>query len=116
MAPGLLFKLSDQRPGCFVAHNGKKVSLRWHRDRHTGWDLLRTGLASGEPDTFQNDRTGQLAAFGFQTGRERLTPQSILLFKTKCHKPNRSYERLGAEAGCHLEKHHQPTCIIIRTR
>ena len=74
MPLGLLFKLEHQRPGCLVAHNGEKVSLGRYRNGYIGWSLLRAGLAPGEPDTFQNNRTDQLTAFGFQAGGERLTP------------------------------------------
>jgi hypothetical protein len=74
MPLGLLFKLEHQGPGCLVAHNGEKVSLGRHRNGYIGWNLLRADLAPDEPDTFQNNRTGQFTAFGFQTGRERLTP------------------------------------------
>jgi hypothetical protein len=116
MPLGLLFKLDHQKPGCLVAHNGKKVSLGRHRDGHTGWDLLRAGLTPGESDTFQNDRAGQLTALGFQAGRELLTPQSILLFKTECHEPEGSRERSRTEARSHLKKNHEPARVIIRTR
>ena len=120
MPLGALFKLSHQRPGCLVAHNGKKVSLGWHRDGHTGRDLLRAGLAPGEPDTFQDDRTGQRAALGFQAGHERLTPQSILLFETECHEPDRPRERsarggakpLQGEPRAHSHYHPRPVTQI----
>ena len=116
MPLGLLFKLQHQRPGCLVAQNGEKISLGRHRNGHTRWDLLRASLAPGEPDTFQNNRTGQLTAFCFQAGRERLAPQPILLFKTECHEPDGSRERSRAKARSHFEEDHEPTCVIIRAR
>jgi hypothetical protein len=116
MPPGLLFKLSHQRSGCFVTHYGKKVSLGRHRNGHSWWDLLRAGFAPGESDTFQDDRTGQRTALGFQAGRERLTPQSILLFEAECHEPDRSPEGLRAEPHSHFKENHEPTRVIIRAR
>jgi hypothetical protein len=74
MPLGLLFKLADQRSGCLVAYNSEKVSLGRHRNGHVWWGLLRAGFAPGEANTFQDNRTGQLAAFGLQAGREGLTP------------------------------------------
>ena len=53
-------------------------------------------------------------ALGFQAGRERLTPQSILLFETECHEPDRSRERLargGAkplQGGPRAHSHYHP--------
>ncbi len=55
-------------------------------------------------------------SFCFQTGRERLTPQSILLFEAECHEPDRSPERLRAEARRHFKEDHEPTRVIIRAR
>jgi hypothetical protein len=114
LPPGILFKLKHQRPGCLVAHDSEKVSLGRHRNGYIRRSLLRAGFAPGKPDTFQDNRTGQLTALGFQTGRERLTPQSILLFKTECHDPDGSRERLRTEARSHFEEDHKPTCVIIR--
>src|SRR6185503_12433319 len=94
MQPSLLFELEHQSPGCLVADNGEKISLGRHNYRHTGRGLLCAGLTPGEPDTFQDNRTGQLMLFGFQTGHEGLTPQSILLFKTERHQPAQSRYRL----------------------
>ena len=52
----------------------------------------------------------------FKRDDERLTSQSILLFKTKRHEPDWPRERLRAESRCHFEKDDEPTCIIIRAR
>jgi hypothetical protein len=116
MQPSLLFELEHQRPGCLVADNGEKISLGRHSYRHTGRGLLCAGLTPGEPDTFQDNRTGQLMLFGFQTGHEGLTPQSILLFKTERHQPDRSRERLHAELRRYFEEDHQPTRVIVCAR
>src|SRR6185295_8468514 len=102
LPPGILFKLKHQRSGCLVAHDREKVSPGRHRNGYTRRNLLRVGFTPGEPDTFQDNRTGQLTALGFQAGRERLTPQSILLLKTECHEPDGSDERLCAEARSHF--------------
>src|SRR6266850_510983 len=114
MPLGLLFKLEHQRPGCFVAHDGEKISLGRHHDGYIRRSLLCAGLAPGEPDTFQDNRTRQFTAFGFQAGHEGLTPEAILLLKTECHEPDWSRERSRTKARSHFEKDHEPTCVVIR--